>query len=182
MTHRAFVVGLLAMSLLGACSKEDQSNLVAKVVDAAPPPPAGPKNLDIAKVALVAAKAKYAKHEAGDADCGPLKSLKADFDKDPSPDAVKTAREIEVFCEIDIALEGGVATLKTDQGKLTAAVTKKDRAGEQMYGATVKDGCASIKKQLEFLAADHLDGEPKVAMLKAEVDPICSPPAATRKK
>jgi hypothetical protein len=61
-------------------------------------------------------------------------------------------------------------------------VKKKDRATEQMYAATVKDGCASIRKQLESLAIDHIDGEPKVASLKAEVDPICSPPSDARKK
>jgi hypothetical protein len=181
MNQRGFGVGLLAVCTLFACSKDDQTNLVAKVVDAAPPP-AGPTSLDLAKPALVTAKAKYAKHEAVEADCAPLKSLAADFAKDKSPDAVKTTREINAFCAIDVALEGAVATLKADQEKLTAALKKKDRTTEQMYTATVKDGCASIKLQLDGLVGDHLDGEPKVATLKAQIDPICSPPSDARKK
>ena len=51
-----------------------------------------------------------------------------------------------------------------------------------MYTATVKDGCASIRKQLESLATAHLDGEPKVATLKAQIDPICTPPSGAQKK
>jgi hypothetical protein len=50
-----------------------------------------------------------------------------------------------------------------------------------MYAATVKDGCASIRNQLETLSTDHLDKEPKVAVLKAEVDRICTPPSGARK-
>lgn len=181
MAHSVLVVGLLAVSALAACSKDDTSSPAPKTVDAGAAPVA-PKNLDLARAALVAAKAKHARHEVVDADCAPLKSLEADFAKDTSPDAVKTTREIDVFCEIDVALEGAVTTLKGDQEKLTAASKKKDRATEQMYAATVKDGCASIRKQLESLAADHLDGEPKVAVLKAEVDPICTAPSGARKK
>lgn len=177
---RALALSALSMlsmlSMLSACSKEEGAKPEPKAVDASVAP-AAPKNLDLAKAALVSAKAKYAKHEAGDADCAPLKSLQADFAKDKTPDALKTTREINVFCDIDIALEGAVTTLKSDQEKLAAAVKKKDRAGEQMYAATVKDGCAAIKKQLESLAIDHIDGEPKVATLKAEIDPICSPPS-----
>jgi hypothetical protein len=180
MTQKLLVVGLLAVCALAACSKEDSANLVARTVDAAPPP-AGPKSIDLAKAALVSAKAKYAKHEAGDADCAPIKSLEADFARDKSPDAVKTTREIDVFCDIDVKLEGAVTTLEKDNEKLAAAVKKKDKTSEQMYAATVKDGCTSIKQQLETLATDHLDTEPKVATLKARVDPICSPPSAARK-
>ena len=157
------------------------SGPASKTVDAATAP-ATPTSLDLAKAALVTAKAKYAKHEVVDADCAPIKSLEADFAKDKSPDAVKTTREIDVFCDIDVKLEGAVATLKGDQDKLTAATKKKDRATQEMYTATVKDGCASIRQQLETLATDHLDGEPKVAALKADVDPICTPPSAARKK
>jgi len=51
-----------------------------------------------------------------------------------------------------------------------------------MYAATVRDGCASVRQQLEALAADHLDGEPKVPALKAEVDAICAAPGGVRKK
>ena len=181
MAHSVLVVGLFAVSALAACSKDDTSSPAAKAVDAAVAP-AAPKNLDLAKAALVSAKAKYAKHEVVDADCAPLKSLEADFAKDTSPDAVKTTREIDVFCEIDVTLEGAVTTLKGDQAKLLAALKNKDRATEQMYTATVKDGCASIRKQLETLASEHLDGEPKVAALKADVDPICTPPSGARKK
>ena len=111
-----------------------------------------------------------------EADCGPLRSLEADFAKDTAPEAVKTRREI------DVTLEGAVKTLKADHEKLTAALKKKDKTTEQMYAVTVKDGCASIQKQLDSLRIDHLDGEPKVAALKAEVDPICAPPSAARKK
>lgn len=181
MTRRVLVIGLLAVSALAACSKDDASSAPSKTVDAAPAPVA-PKNLDLAKAALASARAKYAKHEVVDADCAPLKSLEADFAKDTSPDAVKTTREIDVFCEIDVTLAGAVTTLKGDNDKLTAAVKKKDHTTEQMYAATVKDGCASIHQQLETLAAEHLDAEPKVAALKAEVDPICAPPSAARKK
>ena len=182
MAHSVLVVGLLAVSALAACSKDESTNPVAKTVDAGAAP-APPKNLDLAKAALVTAKAKYAKHEVvNDADCAPLKSLEADFAKDTSPDAVKTTREIDVFCEIDVALEGAVTTLKGDQEKLLAASKKKDKATEQMYTATVKDGCASIRRQLETLASEHLDGEPKVAALKAQVDPICTPPSGAAKK
>jgi hypothetical protein len=181
MTQRVLVLGLLSVSAVVACSKDDQSNLVAKVVDAAVAP-AGPKSLDLARAALVGARAKYARHEAGDADCAPLRSLEADFANDRSPDAVKTTREINAFCEVDVALEGAVKTLEADHEKLTAALKKKDRTTEQTYAATVKDGCASIKRQLESLAADHLDGEPKVATLKGQIDPICSTPSDARKK
>ena len=181
MAHSVLVFGLLAVSTFAACSKDDTSSPPSKAVDAAVAP-AAPKNLDLAKAALVTAKAKYAKHEVVDADCAPLKSLEADFAKDTSPDAVKTTREIDVFCEIDVTLEGAVTTLKGDQAKLAAALKNKDRATEQMYTATVKDGCASIRKQLETLASEHLDGEPKVAALKADVDPICTPPSSARKK
>ena len=181
MAHSVLVVGLLAVSALAACSKDDTSSPASKTVDAGAAPVA-PKNLDLAKAALVAAKAKHAKHEVVDADCAPLKSLEADFARDTSPDAVKTTREINVFCDIDVALEGAVKTLKGDHEKLTAALAKKDKTTEQMYAATVKDGCASIRKQLESLAIDHIDGEPKVAVLKAEVEPICTPPSAARKK
>ena len=181
MAHSVLVIGLLAVSTLVACSKEDASPAAPKAVDAAVAP-AAPKNLDLARAALVTAKAKYARHEVVDADCAPLKSLQADFARDKSPDAVKTTREIDVFCDIDVTLEGAVTTLKGDQEKLTAALKKKDRATEQMYTATVKDGCASIKKQLESLATAHLDGEPKVATLKAQIDPICTPPSGAQKK
>ena len=181
MAHSVLVVGLLAGFTVAACAKEDTAPPAAKTLDAAKAP-AAPKNLDLAKAALVAAKAKAAKHEAVDAECAPLKSLEADFAKDTSPDAVKTTREINVFCDVDVALEGAVKTLEGDQEKLSAASKKKERATEQMYAATVKDGCASIRKQLESLASDHLDGEPKVAVLKAKVDPICSPPSGAAKK
>ena len=184
MTARLSLLALLALSTF-ACSKDDQKNLIAKVVDAAAdvsPPPAGPKNLDLAKAALVSAKAKYAKHEAGESDCAPLKSLEGDFADSKDPDALKTTREIDIFCGIDIALEGAVATLKTDNGKLTDAVKKKDKTTEQMYTATVKDNCSSIHDQLEALAAKHLDDDPKVRVLKLDIDPICSPPAAAKKK
>lgn len=179
--HSVIVVGLLAVSGLAAC--DDKGSATSKtVVDAAPAAPPAPKNLDLAKAALVTAKAKYAKKEVVEADCGPIMSLKADFAQDKSPDAVKTAREIDVFCQIDVTLEGAVATLKADNEKLAAAVKKKDKTTEQMYAATVKDGCASIKKQLDGLAADKLDAEPKVAGLKAQVDPICAPPSGAQKK
>ncbi|CAN5925249.1 hypothetical protein BH11MYX4_BH11MYX4_42490 [soil metagenome] len=181
MAHSVLMVGLFAVSALAACSKDDTSSAASKAVDAAAAPVA-PKNLDLARAALVAAKAKYARHEVVDADCVPLKSLEADFAKDTSPDAVKATREIDVFCEIDVTLEGAVATLKGDDEKLKAALKKKDRATEQMYAATVKDGCASIRKQLETLASEHLDGEPKVTALKADVDAICSAPGGARKK
>jgi hypothetical protein len=176
------MVGLLAVCALAACSKDDSGGAAAKGVDAAPAAPPAPKNLDLAKAALVTAKAKYAKHEVVDAECAPLKSLEADFAKDPAPEAIKTAREIDVFCGIDVKLEGAVATLKGDNDKLAAAVKKKDRTTEQMYAATVKDGCASIRSQLETLASEHLDAEPKVVALKAEIEPICAPPSAARKK
>ena len=81
-----------------------------------------------------------------------------------------------------MTLEGAVKTLKADHEKLTAALQKKDKTTEQMYTATVKDGCASIRKQLESLAINHLDGEPKVAVLKVEVDAICTLPGGARKK
>ena len=183
MIVRIALVGL-ALSL-AACSKEDQKNLIDKVVDAAAdasPAPAGPKNLDLAKPALVTAKAKYAKHEAVDAECKTLESLEGDFAGSKDPDALKTTREIDSFCGIDVELEGAVATLKTDNGKLTDAQKKKDKTTEQMYAATVKDNCSSIHDQLAALAAKHLDTEPKVATLKADIDPICSPPAGAKKK
>jgi len=187
MAQRVFVViGLLVVSALAACSKDDAGGLAgAKAVDAAPAPApiAAPKNLDLARAALVTAKAKYARHEVVDTDCAPIKSLEADFAKDPSPEAVKTVREIDVFCGIDVALEGAVATLKADNEKLAAALKKKDRATEQMYAATVKDGCASTRNQLESLASEHVDGEPKVTALKADIAAICTPaPSGARKK
>lgn len=182
MAHSVLVVGLVAVSALAACSKDETSSAPAsKAVDAAVVP-AAPKNLDLAQAALVSARAKHAAQKAGEADCAPLRSLKADFARDTAPAAVKTAREIDVFCEIDITLEGAVTTLKADHEKLAAAVKKKDRATEEMYTATVREGCASVRKQMESLANDRLDTEPKVVALKAEVDPICSPPAAARKK
>jgi hypothetical protein len=181
MAHSVLVIGLLAVSALAACSKDDSSSPAPKTVDASTAP-AAPTSLDLARAALVTARAKYAKHEVVDADCVPLKSLEADFAKDKSPDAVKTTREIDVFCDIDVKLDGAVTTLEGDQDKLTAATKKKDRATVEMYTATVKDGCASIRQQLETLGTDHLDGEPKVAGLKAQVDPICTPPVSARKK
>jgi hypothetical protein len=181
MAHSVLMVGLLAVCALAACSKDDTSGPTSKALDAATAP-AAPKNLDLAKAALVAAKAKYAKHQVADADCAPLKSLQADFARDTSPDAIKTTREINVFCDIDVALEGAVTTLKADNDKLAAAVKKKDRPTEQMYAATVKDGCASIRRQLETLANDHLDGEPKVAVAKVEIEPICTPQGGAAKK
>jgi hypothetical protein len=183
MTHSVLVIGLLAVSVsaLAACSKDDASSSASKTVDAAVAPVA-PKNLDLAKAALVSARAKYAKKEVVEADCGPLMSLKADFARDTAPEAVKTAREIDVFCEIDVTLEGAVKTLKGDNEKLAAALKKKDKTTEQMYTATVKDGCESIRKQLEALAIEHLDTEPKAVALKAEVEPICTPPSGARKK
>jgi hypothetical protein len=181
MAHSVLVVGLLAVSALAACSKDDSGKPASKTLDAGGAAPATSQSLDLAKAALVTAKAKYARHEVVDADCAPLKSLEADFANDKSPDAVKTRREIDVFCEIDVKLEGAVRTLEGDQDKLTAASKKKDRATEQMYAATVKDGCASIRNQLQTLSTEHLDGEPKVAVLKADVDRICTPPSGARK-
>ena len=184
MVRRVLVVGLLAgVALLSACSKDEGTGTQGKdaSASAADAAPAGPKNLDLAKAALVSAKAKYAKKEATEADCSPIRSLAADFAQDNSPDAVKTRREIEIFCEIDITLEGAVATLKKDNDKLQDAIKKKDKNAEQMYAATVKDGCTAVKRQLESLTATHLDGEPKVAPLKAEVDPICAPAPAKKK-
>jgi flagellar hook-length control protein FliK len=185
MTDRAlvmvlgWVVGLLSLSA-AACSKDEEKPAPSAKVDAAAAAPAGPKNMDLAKAALATAKAKYAKHEVVDADCAPIRSLEADFAQDKSPEATQTRKEIDAFCEIDVKLEGEVATLKGDQAKLEAAQKKKDRAGEQMYGATVKDGCATVKQHLEGLAADHLDGEPKVGPLKAEVERLCAPAAARK--
>jgi len=173
---------LPALVALAACAKDDKATPdPSKVTDAAPAASAAPKNLDLAKAALASAKAKYAKHEVVDADCAPIRSLEADFAQDKSPDAVKTTREIDVFCEVDVKLEGEVATLKTDQDKLAAAQKKKDKSAEQMYAATVKDGCTTIKEHLATLATDHLDGEPKVAALKPDVDRICAPPAPAKK-
>ncbi|MBX3188597.1 MAG: hypothetical protein KF819_16390 [Labilithrix sp.] len=180
----SFVIAALALSSLAGCSKDDKKDLIDKVVDAAADAsaaPAGPKNLDLAKAALATAKAKYANKEVVDTDCGPLQSLAADFADSKDPDAVKTTREIDVFCGVDVKLEGAVATLKTDNAKLAEALKKKDKTTEQMYAATVKDGCASIREQLAALTAKHLDAEPKVTALKAEIDPICSPPAAKKK-
>jgi len=181
-----FAAALALPSLTAACSKtDDKKVLIDKVVDAAADASAvaaGPKNLDLAKAALASAKAKYAKKEVVDSECAPLKSLQADFTDSKDPEAVKTSREIDVFCDIDVKLEGAVATLKTDSGKLAEAVKKKDRTTEQMYTATVKDGCSSIREQLAALSAKHLDGEPKVATLKAEIEPICAPPAGAKKK
>lgn len=165
-------IGLLTLLALAACTKEDSTPAITKDAEASAEA-AAPKNLDLAQAALVTAKAKYARHEVVDADCAPIKSLEADFAQDKSPAAVKARREIDVFCDIDVKLEGAVTTLKADHQKLTAAQKKKDRPTEQMYAATVKDGCSSIRGQLAQLASDHLDGEPKVAALKAEVDPIC---------
>src|SRR5688572_1094724 len=150
-----FVIAALAAPSLAACSKEeDKKTLIDKVVDAAADAaavPAGPKNLGLAQSALASAKAKYAKKEVVDSECAPLKSLAADFADSKDPEAVKTTREIEIFCGIDVKLEGAVATLKTDNGKLADAFKKKDKTTEQMYAATVKDGCASIKEQLAEL-------------------------------
>lgn len=185
MISRSLLVGLLALPCLVACSKDDKTNLIAKVVDAAADAsavPAGPKNLELAKPALVKAKEKYAKHEPVDAECAPLMSLKADFADSKDPDAVKTAHEIDVFCEIDVALELQVATLKNDNAKLADAVKKKDKNTEQMYAATVKDGCASIREQLAALTAKHLETDPKVRVLQLDVDPICNAPATAKKK
>ena len=180
MAQRLLVIGLLALVALTACTKDDKSTPPTSKATDASAAAAAPKNLDLAKAALVTAKAKYAKHEVVDADCAPIRSLEADFAQDKSPDAVKTTREIDVFCEIDVKLEGEVATLKSDQEKLTAAQKKKDRSAEQMYAATVKDGCASIRQHLESLASSHLDAEPKVPVLKADVDRICAPAAARK--
>ncbi|MBS2014204.1 MAG: hypothetical protein JST00_15050 [Deltaproteobacteria bacterium] len=171
---------LVLSSLSAACNKEeDKKVLVDKVVDAAAAEaaPPGPKNLDLAKAALASAKAKHAKKEVVDSECAPLKSLQADFADSKDPEAVKTSREIDVFCDIDVKLEGAVATLKTDNGKLADALKKKDKTTEQMYAATVKDGCSSIREHLATLATKRLDGEAKVTTLKAEIEPICSPPA-----
>lgn len=183
----SLVSAALALSSLSvACTKEeDKKVLVAKVVDAAAASasaPAGPKNLDLAKAALATAKAKYAKKEVVDSECAPLKSLQADFADSKDPEAVKTSREIDLFCDIDVKLEGAVATLKTDNGKLADALKKKDKTTEQMYAATVKDGCASIREHLAALTTKHLDGEAKVVALKAEIEPICSATAGAKKK
>jgi hypothetical protein len=181
LAQRLLAISTLVALTIIACSKDDPP-AASKAADAGATAPAAPKNLDLAKAALVTAKAKYARHEVvNDTDCSPLRSLEADFAQDKSPDAVKTTKEIDVFCEIDVKLEGEVTTLKSDQEKLSAAQKKKDKSGEQMYGATVKDGCTTIKQHLESLARDHLDGEPKVATSKADVDAICSA-SAPRKK
>lgn len=174
------VVSLLVVALVAACAKEDKSVPTASKTVEAGAAVSGPKNLDLAKAALVSAKAKHVKHETVETDCAPIRSLEADFADDKSPDVLKTRREIAVFCEIDVKLEGSVATLKGDQDKLTAAQKKKDRAGEQMYAATLKDGCASVRQQLESLATDKLDGEPKMAGLKADIERICAPAAAKK--
>jgi hypothetical protein len=49
-----------------------------------------------------------------------------------------------------------------------------------MYTATVKDGCTSIRQHLETLASSHLDNEPKVAGLKADVERICTASGARK--
>jgi len=54
MAHSVLVIGLLAVSTLAACSKEDASPAAPKAVDAAVAP-AAPKNLDLARAALVTA-------------------------------------------------------------------------------------------------------------------------------
>lgn len=183
----SFLTAALALTSLVGCTKEeDKKTLIDKVVDAAAdanPAPAGPKNLDLAKPALATAKAKYAnKQVVNETDCGPLQSLAADFADSKDPEAIKTSKEIAVFCLIDVKLEGAVTTLKTDNGKLADAVKKKDKTTETMYAATVKDGCTSVKGQLDEIAAKKLDTEPKVTALKAEIDAICSAPAAPKKK
>src|SRR4051794_7639286 len=112
MAHRLIVLGglgLLVVVATLACTKDEPSGpATSKPAEAAAPP--APKNLDLAKAALVTARAKYAKHEVVDTDCAPIKSLEADFAQDKTPDAVKTTREIDVFCDIDVKLEGAVAT------------------------------------------------------------------------
>lgn len=182
MAHRSVaVLALASLASITACSKDELIAAESSKKAEAGAAPAAPKNLDLAKAALVSAKAKYAKKEVADADCLTLRSLEADFARDKTPDAVKTTKEIVVFCEIDVKLEGSVATLKADNEKLAASQKKKDKPGEQMYAATVKDGCASIRRHLETLATDRLDLEPKVAPLKAEADAICSAPPGSKK-
>src|SRR3954452_9518182 len=105
MAHRPLVVGFVAVLAVAACSKDEQTApAAAKSAEAAAPP--APKNLDLAKAALVTARAKYAKHEVVDTDCAPIKSLEADFAQDKTPDALKTTREIDVCCDIYVKLEG----------------------------------------------------------------------------
>ena len=69
MAQSVLVIGLLAVSALSltACSKEDASAAAPKTKDASVAP-AAPKNLDLARAALVSARAKYAKHEVVDAE------------------------------------------------------------------------------------------------------------------
>ena len=177
MARRWLVVGSLAVVALVACDKAGTAAGVKEMDGAAPPGPPKQTSLDLAKASLATAKAKHAKKESVDADCAPIKSLEADFAKDTSPDAVKTRREIDLFCDVDVKLEGAATTLKNDHQKLTDAIAKKDRAGEQMYAATVKDGCASIKEQLAALATAGLDGEAKVTTLKTDIDRVCAPAA-----
>lgn len=182
MNVRIVTVGFALFAL--ACGKEDQKNLIDKVVDAAAdaPAPAGPKNLDLAKAALATARAKYAEKKASEADCAPLLSFENDFADSTDPEAVKTRHGIDTFCLIDISLDGAVTTLKADNAKLVDAQQKKDKNTVQMYTATVKDNCTQIKGQLDELATKKLADDPKVTMLKADIDPICSPPAAPKKK
>lgn len=174
MTRSALLVGSVLAAGVFGCTKDDKPTPAPATSAPTDAGTAAPKSLDMAKAALASARAKYAKHEAGDADCAPLTSLAADFATDKSPDAVKTTREVQVFCAIDVKLEGSVATLKADHEKLTAAQKKRDRTGEQMYAATVREGCASIRKQLEFLTSDKLDTEPKVGPLKADAERVCA--------
>jgi len=182
MTRRFLVVGMVAWSALVACDKAGTASGVKAMDGAAPPTPAAPTSVDLARTALAAAKAKYAKKEIVDTDCAPIKSLEADFAKNTSAEAVALRREIDLFCDIDVKLEGASITLKADHQKLTDAIAKKDKPGEQMYAATVKDGCTSIKEQLASLATEKLDGEAKVVAVKAEVERVCAPPAAGKKK
>ena len=94
MANRVMGAALHAATELADCWTGEASP-AATAVDAGAAP-AAPKNLDLARAALVTAKAKYAKHEVVDTDCAPLKSLEADFAKasDFNPDRFNTA-EVE---------------------------------------------------------------------------------------
>ncbi|WP_394821514.1 hypothetical protein [Pendulispora albinea] len=180
--RRILGIGVLAAwGLVAGCGKKADAE-IDKKVEKLGEDLANKLILDMTKKQLAEAKTKFAGGEAVSDECSELRKDKLEVSKDKSADAAKLLKEIDVFCQLDVALGHDVAGLKKDYQEMIAAQKKKDRSSEQLYWAGLTTSCTSAKRLLDGLAQDKLENEPKAKELKSQIDQICTPENLARKK
>jgi hypothetical protein len=138
--------------------------------------------VDMTKKELDEAKKKHASKGDVDDACTSLLSSRSDVEKANTPDAAQLSKDIAGFCIVEVKVGGRVAALQTELDEMLAAQKKKDRSMEQLHWASFTTSCDAIKRDFESLKEDNLQGDSRVAPLKAQVEKICTPENVARKK